>query len=128
MMLDEAIWTDADIRRAADSADIIKLKVMKSGGADIALAQARLARELGLGVVIGNGVATEVDAFAEAVVHARAGLTMPAEFNGFAKQARSPVRKPFSLAHGGLDISACEAPELDPDAVAQMCVEKRELR
>lgn len=128
LMLDEAIWTDEDVRRASECADVVKLKVMKSGGADLAHTQARLAQSLGLDVVIGNGVATEVDAFAEAVVHARAGLTTAAEFNGFDKQVVSPVRKPFSLVRGCLDLSACDPPQLDPAVVDRLCVERREAR
>lgn len=124
LMLDEAIWNDADIRAAAGRASVIKLKVMKSGGVERAVTQARLAQALGLDVVIGNGVATEIDAYAEAVVARRASLTRDTELNGFAKQAVSPVRRPFALTDGVLDLGTVGRPELDEDVADQLCVDR----
>lgn len=77
------------------------------------------------GVGVAN-VATEVGAFAEAIVHARAGLTTAAEFSGFDKQAMSPVRKPFSLVSGCLDLSASDPPEVDPAVLDKLCMQSRD--
>lgn len=61
LMLDESICCLDDIERAARiGCAFIKLKLCKQGGLQEILKAARYARRLGLGVVFGNGVATDV--------------------------------------------------------------------
>jgi len=91
IMLDESIYDQADIRRASDcGAEFIKLKLFKAKGVSHLLAVTRYTRELGLKVVLGNGVATDVCNLAEAAAFtSEDGLYHGAfEGNGFLKMAK----------------------------------------
>ena len=90
-MLDESIVFERDVQRAAAAgARIVKLKLFKHAGITGLLDMARHAADLGLKVVVGNGVATDVGNLAEALaVHHGHGLFLGAcEGNGFAKLQR----------------------------------------
>ncbi len=92
ILLDESIRTPDDIRRAAQiGAERVKLKVYKQGGPDEVLEASRLARDLGLEVVFGNGVATDVVNLVELDLFARHGdlFAGASESVGFAK---TPIR------------------------------------
>ena len=86
VMLDESIYGEDDIRRAADlaCADYIKLKLMKMGGLDRLERGLALIRELGMRPVMGNGVASDLGCWMEACVAVEA-LDNAGEFNGFLK-------------------------------------------
>lgn len=92
LMLDESIYGIDDIRRAAQEvgARAVKLKMSKTGGPAGLREQVDVARRYGLGVVIGNGVASDLGCLHEALCFARLGLDRAAEFNGFLK-LRSPL-------------------------------------
>lgn len=87
LMLDESIIHEADVGRAAEAgAKLIKLKLFKHQGIKGLLAMARAANSMGLGVVMGNGVATEIGNLQEAILYQESGLFQGAsEGNGFAK-------------------------------------------
>ena len=58
-MMDETVVTDRDLDRAIDMGiPYIKLKLFKQGGITELLQQSRKAHQAGIGVVLGNGVAT----------------------------------------------------------------------
>src|SRR5262249_1730953 len=102
VVLDECIYGDADVDRAATiGAHGIKLKLMKNFGIAETLRLARRARSRDLVVVFGNGVATDVGNLGEYLVLSagRAMFTPPGECNGFAK-----IREP--LLGGLLAIDA----------------------
>lgn len=86
VMLDESIYGEDDIRRAADlrCADYIKLKLMKMGGLDRLERGLALIRDLGMRPVMGNGVASDLGCWMEACVAVEA-LDNAGEFNGFLK-------------------------------------------
>jgi L-alanine-DL-glutamate epimerase-like enolase superfamily enzyme len=93
ILLDECIYDEADIARAAAiGAYGIKLKLFKNFGISETLALARIAQSKGLVVVFGNGVATDIGNLGEYLTLENAdGLfTFPAECNGFVKLA-APV-------------------------------------
>lgn len=102
LMLDESVWTEADVRRSADcGARLVKLKLCKHPGLAASLRLAELAQGLGLGLVYGNGVQTALGNHLEAWLHRRIGLTTASEANGFLKAEWSPF--PHGLeASGGL--------------------------
>lgn len=97
ILLDESIYDSNDVRRAADvGATGIKLKAFKNLGPAGCTELAALAETYGLGVVIGNGVATEVGNYLElaAVSHSPTLFRAPVECNGFSKTKEPLCRFP----------------------------------
>lgn len=89
IMLDEPIVDKSDIQRAADlGVKFVKLKLFKQGGIKELVDQAKFARELGIGVVIGNGVATSISNDVENSVYleSRNLFYGASEANGFLKE------------------------------------------
>ena len=91
LILDESVYSEDDVRRAAAmGAHGVKLKLFKQCGPMHCLALARLACELGLVVVFGNGVATDIGNVTEhLILSSFGGFAAPAESNGFCKLTRS---------------------------------------
>jgi L-alanine-DL-glutamate epimerase-like enolase superfamily enzyme len=70
ILLDESIHDVSDIHRAADvGAGFVKLKLFKTKGLSHLLDISRNAKELGMQVILGNGVATDICNMAEAIVY-----------------------------------------------------------
>jgi len=70
ILLDESIYDETHIRRAADiGARFIKLKLFKTKGPVHLLEITRYAKSLGLQIVLGNGVATDVCNLMEAIAY-----------------------------------------------------------
>lgn len=105
LMLDESIHMEDSIERAAASGvDIVKLKLMKAGSRSALYRRMRLAQQLGLSVVIGNGVAGVVDNWHEAqcaLATGRAG-----EMNGNLKIKDAVFDQRPSLESGQLRFPA----------------------
>jgi L-alanine-DL-glutamate epimerase-like enolase superfamily enzyme len=121
LMLDESIYGEADIERAAalKSIAFIKLKLMKLGSLErLALALERI-RELGMEPVLGNGVATEVGCWMEACV-ARSRIRNPGEMNGFLRQRIRLAPDCLAVRRGHLVLD--KSPVLDMAAVASLAV------
>jgi L-alanine-DL-glutamate epimerase-like enolase superfamily enzyme len=94
IMLDESILDDNDVLRANSvGASFIKLKLAKHGGIDALLRLAKLARDQGMGVVLGNGVATGLTNLVEgAIWQGNKDLFHgDLEANGFARSAASSM-------------------------------------
>jgi len=88
IMLDESIVTNAEVVRAHDMGiPFIKLKLFKQGGILELLKTTRLANELGMGVILGNGVATQTSNKVEIDLFHRFSklYQAPLEANGFLK-------------------------------------------
>lgn len=113
MMLDESIYDESDIERAAElgAATYIKLKLMKAGGLARLDAQLGRIRELGMVPVVGNGVATEISCWMEACVAYR-HLDNAGEMNGFLKPARRIVEAPLTVERGALVLEPGYRPRL----------------
>ena len=112
LMLDESIWTAADVERAARvSARYVKLKLCKHPGMDATLSLVMLAESLGLGVVFGNGVQGAVGNRTELYVYHQAGLRTAIESNGFAKVANQPQPPDLILGEGAVSIGVKTDPE-----------------
>jgi tripartite-type tricarboxylate transporter receptor subunit TctC/L-alanine-DL-glutamate epimerase-like enolase superfamily enzyme len=115
MMLDESIYGEADIRRAAalGCARFVKLKLMKMGGIAALEAGLRLIRDLGMEPVLGNGVASEIGCWAEAAV--AAGLVRNAgEFNGFLRPRARLLAAPMEVRDGAVLLLPGRRPRLIP--------------
>ncbi|HSM41393.1 MAG TPA: enolase C-terminal domain-like protein, partial [Afifellaceae bacterium] len=88
VVADESIWTLQDARRAIEMAacDIIKIKIVKTGGLLFARKMAALCEAAGMALVVGHGIAGAVQNAAEA--HLAASLPNwkePGEMNGYLK-------------------------------------------
>jgi hypothetical protein len=84
-------------------------------------------RALGLGAVLGNGVATEIGCWMEACVGAKL-LTTAGEMNGFLKQRQGLLTNPLRVEHGSIQLNGTSMPKLDPQAVAAARVAREEFR
>ena len=120
LMLDESVWTDEDIRTASDYCDLVKLRMMKSGGPRHLRRQILLARSLGLDVVVGNGVVTGLGALEEARVHLQVGLNSAGEMNGFLKLKHEVLRESLQVCDGSIVVSPTTSPELDWPRVEEL--------
>lgn len=87
VMLDEAIYGDAEIVKASTLPGVaaVKLKLSKAGGARELFRQFRLATDHGLQVVVGNGVASDLGCLHEALACFHANMPLAGEMNGFLK-------------------------------------------
>lgn len=88
IMLDESVVTIEDLALAEDN-DVryVKLKLFKQGGIKELVSIAELANEKGIGVILGNGVATAVSNYIENEIYAKHPqlFLAPLESNGFKK-------------------------------------------
>ena len=114
LMLDESIKSTADIERAATVAGVkfIKLKLKRVGGVDRALAAMGRARELGLDICLGDGVATEVLCWVEACV-SRGHLRRAGDMNGFLKPRTRLFKEPLAFDDGSIVLEPGFWPEID---------------
>jgi o-succinylbenzoate synthase len=115
IMLDESIYGFSDIRRAAEcGCKFVKLKLCKQGGVPEVIEFAKYAQGLGLGVVLGNGVATDISNSLELYLHGNYPDLFygASEANGFAKLRRN-------LQHTDLQIHDGYAAWLGTDTQEQ---------
>ncbi len=120
LMLDESIYSMADIERAADlgAASFIKLKLMKCGGLEKLKRALDRIRELGMTPVLGNGVACDLGCWMEACVAAVA-IDNAGEMNGFLKTSESLFRTPLKAENGALVLPEGFVPEIDRTVLEQ---------
>jgi L-alanine-DL-glutamate epimerase-like enolase superfamily enzyme len=120
VMLDESIYTLDDVERAAQlgCASIVKLKLMKLGGLTRLEAALRRTCELGLRPVVGNGVATDIGCWMEAVA-AAPFLAHAGEMNGFLKPRHQLLVQSLRVESGQVIWPAGFVPEVDPATLAE---------
>ena len=122
LMLDESIYTRDDVRRAASvGASIVKLKGFKHDDSRDLVETAAIARQCGLRVVLGNGVASDIGNRAEAIARfsAPGSFFGAGEANGFAKTTSPVLTNPPSLSGGVMHWTGClRETELRCDGVA----------
>lgn len=105
IMLDESIYNEHDIRRAKNiGCKAVKLKLFKHAGISECLRLAKIANNLGLSVVIGNGVSSDIGNLCEALVinDAPELFVSGAECNGFTKLKEKIAFDQLSLSSGQL--------------------------
>lgn len=129
LMLDESIYDDSDIRRAAtlDGVAAVKLKMSKSGGPQGLADQVSLCRSLGLDVVVGNGVASDLGCFHEAVCFGQLGLDTAAEMNGFLKTTNSLLNTPLSMHQDRLELPSPRTVAVDQRQLDTLAIDTREF-
>jgi muconate cycloisomerase len=109
LILDEPIYAAGDIDRAASIGCAgVKLKLVKHHGMYAVLDLARRANGLGLEVVMGNGVSSDIGNYCEAlVVASEPALFAPgAECNGFVKIAKPLCHQGLAETGGSVVIKA----------------------
>ncbi|MBX3662650.1 MAG: mandelate racemase/muconate lactonizing enzyme family protein [Burkholderiales bacterium] len=114
LMLDESIRGVRDIERAATLPGVryVKLKLKRIGGVDRALVAMRRARDLGLGICLGDGVATEIMCWVEACV-SRGYLAGAGDMNGFLKPKTRLLANPLPFERGNIVLRPGYWPEVD---------------
>lgn len=129
LMLDESIYDDSDIRRAAtiDGVTAIKLKMSKSGGPQGLADQVGLCRSLGFDVVVGNGVASDLGCFHEAVCYGQLGLETAAEMNGFLKTSVSLLNTPLLMNQGSLQLPNPRTVAIDEKRLVSLSIDTCEF-
>lgn len=102
-MLDESIYGEDEIKRAADLGCVqyIKLKLMKAGSAERLIKELQLIRDLGMTPVLGNGVAADPGCWMECCV-ARTMIDNAGEMNGFLKPVQSIFEQPMQVRNGNV--------------------------
>jgi len=103
LMLDESIFDITDIQMAHDNAycDIIKFKLFKHGSPERTETLIRNTLNMGVGVILGNGIQSEIGCILEARIYNNLKLNNAAEFNGFLKPCFTILDKPIiSLKEG----------------------------
>lgn len=103
LMLDESIWSAADIDRACRFAHAVKLKLCKHPGLAATRALAERAQQSGLAVVLGNGVQSALGNHYEMRLHAALQIETAGEFIGFARLARPVLNHRLVLRGGALE-------------------------
>lgn len=117
LMLDESIYHESDIARAADiGAAFVKLKLMKLAGIDALCAGLERIRALGMEPVLGNGVAGDIGCWMELCV-AKDLIRNAGEMNGFLRPQAALVSEQLAVRDGCAILPARYRPALDRDAV-----------
>lgn len=114
LMLDESIRNAKDIDRAATLANVkyVKMKLKRVGGVERALQAMARARTLGLGICLGDGVATEIMCWTEACV-SRGFLAGAGDMNGFLKPKARLFSNALPFEQGGIVLRPGYWPEID---------------
>lgn len=119
VMLDESIYGVEDVERAGtiEGVDYCKVKLKRAGGIDLLMATMRRCRELGMGAIVGDGVATEIGNLMEACC-ARLTTDLAGEMNGFLKPTARLFANPLPFDRGDIILEAGFRPVIDRHALA----------
>lgn len=105
LMADEAITCTDDIYKASDAgAEFVKLKLMKSGSCRDLANDIAAASNVGLEVIVGNGVASAVGCLPEVVTCINSGVRQAIESNGFLKLKESPFLETLAVTDGRVAV------------------------
>lgn len=93
ILADEAVWTRAELREIVErnAADLINIKLAKTGGPTEALVLAEAARAAGLGVIVGCMMESSVGVAAAASLAAAIAPSVVHDLDAGLWQAQSPV-------------------------------------
>jgi o-succinylbenzoate synthase len=126
LMLDESIYHLEDVERAAKEkcAHYLKFKLMKAGSAKNMARYIKRAQELGLKVVLGNGVASDLGCYHEALVAANLGLVAAGEGNGFLKPKEPLFVQPLEFDRGSIILEPAFKPQIDRSKLEAYCLRR----
>ena len=127
LMLDESIYSEADIDRAARvGAVFVKLKLMKLGSLTRLAAALDRIRGLGMRPILGNGVASDLGCWHEACV-ARRHVDTAGEMNGFLRQRQSLAKTPMRVEGGSIRLEPSITPGLDEARLDTVTLDRSEF-
>lgn len=119
IMLDESIYNAEDIKRSKEiGVQWIKLKLAKHGACEDMRKLAEYAQELRLGVIMGNGVATDISCFYEGRVWSSLSGMLAGEMNGFCKMKNPLNRDRFDVENFIWHFPALKALNIDEKSLA----------
>jgi len=122
LMLDESIYHEADIERAARiGASFVKLKLMKLVSLGRLEQGIALILDLGMQPVLGNGVASDIGCWMEACVAARL-IRNAGEMNGFLRQREPLSQPPLEMQGSMLCLVPGVSPKLNEEKLRQTAV------
>jgi L-Ala-D/L-Glu epimerase len=126
LMLDESIYGMEDIEKAREGrcARFIKLKLMKAGSLERLLQMGQKTEDCGFKLILGNGIATDVGCYHEALSYLRMGLQTAGEMNGFLKPKRPIFRSPLPFERGKMILRAGQSAMIDQEEVERLTVAK----
>jgi L-alanine-DL-glutamate epimerase-like enolase superfamily enzyme len=118
VMLDESIYGEPDIDRAAtiEGVGFVKLKLKKIGSVSMLARALQRIRQLGMEPVLGDGVSTEIACWMEACV-ARSTIRNAGEMNGYLKPTRRLFQDALRFEAGAVVLPAGWRARLDDAAV-----------
>ncbi len=126
LMLDESIYSIDDIERARKlgCARFIKLKLMKCGGVKRFAHQIRRVLESGMDIVIGNGVASDIGCYHEAMVSYHLSLPNAGEMNGFLKPLDAVIYPRLHFENGKIVLEPDARPHIIREKLESFAVER----
>lgn len=126
LMLDESIYHDEDILRAAACGHIrfIKLKLMKCGSMAALIRSGHLVRKNGLELVIGNGVATDLSCLHEVMACLALNITAAGEMNGFLKLRQPLLPGLLGFEKGCAVLASAPMPVPDKELLESLAIDK----
>ncbi|MEI8035816.1 MAG: enolase C-terminal domain-like protein [Betaproteobacteria bacterium] len=129
VMLDESIYDERDIDRAATMPGVgfVKLKLKKMGSIDMLHSALQKIRNLGMEPVLGDGVSMEIGCWMEACV-ARSTITNAGEMNGFLKPKTRILANPLIFAQGAIELPAHYWPKLNEELFHQHMIQEEIFR
>ena len=124
MILDESIYGLSDIQKVKDlnAAKYVKVKLMKFGSIARLIDSIKLIKKLGMKPVLGNGVATDIGCWMEAVVAAD-HISNAGEMNGFLKPKESILENPLTFSDGSILLKKSYWPILRMDVITKNSLE-----
>ena len=129
MMLDESIYGLDDIYKAKElnAAKYIKVKLMKFGAMKNLVDSILLIKKLGMKAVLGNGVATDIGCWMEAIVAAK-HIDNAGEMNGFLKPKNSILINPLTFSNGSIVLQQDYKPILNMDVIDNSTIDSEKIQ
>jgi L-alanine-DL-glutamate epimerase-like enolase superfamily enzyme len=114
LMLDEPIYYQEDIERAAKikNVGLVKMKLKRTGSLSRLKTCLERARQLGLEPVLGDGTSLDINCWMEACV-ARSTVDNAGEYNGFLKAKKSLLENPMRFEKGAMILPKGYVPVVD---------------